>query len=193
VKPGIDCRRQGLCAARKPPATPPSGILPQVVLILSYSGALSPTIIRWLKETIRRELGALLQAEIRVVTVAELDAVPDGEVFCDRVCQGIRTAAVRVIDISYDNTNVGYELALCQNSGRPAFITMYRPRSFRHVFAKRGISRRIPTDINQRDVHIYGSQAELGERIRQMAPAMANAFREANKKLGTVQEMENAN
>lgn len=47
------------------------------------------------------------------------------DMFCTKVCRPIQQATLCIADLTYNNTNVGYEIAIAQKFNKPVIITRY--------------------------------------------------------------------
>lgn len=49
------------------------------------------------------------------------------DMYCTKVCRPIRQATICIADLTYNNTNVGYEIAIAQKYNKPVIITRFTP------------------------------------------------------------------
>lgn len=58
------------------------------------------------------------------------------EMYCTRVCRPIKEATLCIADLTYNNTNVGFEIGVAQELHKPVIITRYIPKISKKVQLK---------------------------------------------------------
>lgn len=92
----------------------------QCFIIMAYEQHFSDKIKDILKNGVREVYGLdpILSKEIRKKGSSDM--------YCTKVCRPIRQATLCVADLTYNNTNVGYEIAIAQKFNKPVIITRYK-------------------------------------------------------------------
>ncbi|MCZ7383578.1 MAG: hypothetical protein O8C63_02385 [Candidatus Methanoperedens sp.] len=88
---------------------------------MAYNEFFSQDIEKMLRWSVKSE-------EITPILAKDLKTKGSVELFCNTVCRPIRESRYCIVDLTYDNTSVGYEWALAEKFEKPVIATLYKPK-----------------------------------------------------------------
>lgn len=90
-------------------------------IIMSYKEKFSPLIEKILKKAIKKTYKS------KPVLAKDIKIRGSYNMFCNKVCKPILDATMCVVDLTYQNNNVGFELGIAHGFNKPVIITRYVP------------------------------------------------------------------
>jgi len=91
-------------------------------VMMAYKETYSKEIERILKKVIKSVL------KLNPILAKNIKHTGSTDLYCTKVCKPIRKSAQCVADLTYNNTNVGFEIAIAHKWGKPVIITRYMPK-----------------------------------------------------------------
>jgi len=106
-----------------------------------------------------------------------------GDMYCKTVCRPIRESTLCIADLTYNNTNIGFEFGVAQELKKPVIITVYKPKkqiklgkkAFEELkkLEKKGaiqfseVPQKIPSDMGGMLRVEYSSEEELIKKLKE--------------------------
>ena len=94
-------------------------------IMMAYNNAHSKEIERILKKVIKSVL------KLSPVLAKNIKHIRSTDLYCTKVCKPIRKSTHCIADLTYNNTNVGFEIAIAHKWGKPVIITRYLPEKLK--------------------------------------------------------------
>ena len=89
---------------------------------MPYEELHSKTIEKMLKNAVKNVF------KLKPVLSKGIRKVGSSDMYCNRVCKPIQECAQCIADLTYKNTNIGFEIGIAQNYQKPVIITRYIPK-----------------------------------------------------------------
>lgn len=91
-------------------------------IMMSYTQVYSEKIEAMLRKVVKNVL------HLEPILAKDLKQQGSSDVFCTRICRPIKEARLCLADVTYTNTNVGFEMGISQELSKPVIITIYTPK-----------------------------------------------------------------
>jgi len=88
-------------------------------IIVSYDNIHSKKIESYLMEASKKAL------RLKPVVARKIKQTSSADLYCTKVCKPIQEATACIIDLTYNNTNVGFEYGFAQTLGKPIIHTKF--------------------------------------------------------------------
>ena len=131
----------------------------QCFIIMDYKGAHSSSIKDVLRISVQKAFS------LKPVLASEVKLPWSKDMFCDKICEPIRRSKLSIADITYDNTNVGFEIGISQMMGVPVIITFHKEWREETIGGKIDFSI-IPADFAGRYVVPYSNHEDLTQKLK---------------------------
>jgi hypothetical protein len=120
--------------------------------------------------------------KVRPILSKSIKITGSCDLFCNRVCRPIREATYCISDLTYKNTNVGFEIGIAQKYDKPVIITKYvvkkvkiktKEKTLLEKLKKNGAIQytempvEIPADITAIHRIEYKSDLELRKKLKE--------------------------
>ena len=92
-------------------------------VITSYEELHSKEIEKMLKNAISSAF------KLKPIVAKQIRSLGSSDMYCTRVCKPIQECTQCVADLTYKNTNVGFEIGVAQSFQKPVIITRYMPNT----------------------------------------------------------------
>ncbi len=93
-------------------------------IMMAYEEFYSKQIEKMLKNAVKSIL------KLNPILAKQVQHFGSTDLYCTKVCKPIREAFRCIADLTYNNTNVGFEIAVAQGWEKPVIITRYIPKDF---------------------------------------------------------------
>lgn len=94
-------------------------------IIMAYEESHSKEIEKILKKAIKSIL------KLKPILAKHIKHSGSTDLYCTKVCKPIKEATYCIADLTYNNTNVGFEIAVANSFDKPVIITRYIPKKLK--------------------------------------------------------------